>query len=164
MSKSNLANRRICGQALRAFASSPQPNPFDKSIKTSLEHAGSKHNFYKLPALADSRISSLPYSIRVLLESAVRNCDDFSVKEADIEKILDWVKNSEQDVEIPFRPARVILQDFTGVPAVVDLAAMRDAMKRLGGDPTKINPLCPVDLVIDHSVQVDASRSADAAE
>lgn len=149
---------------MRAFASSPQPNPFDKSIKTSLEHAGSKHNFYKLPALADSRISQLPYSIRVLLESAVRNCDDFSVKENDIETILDWEKTSANDAEIPFRPARVILQDFTGVPAVVDLAAMRDAMKRLGGDPSKINPLCPVDLVIDHSVQVDSSRAADSKE
>jgi len=100
----------------------------------------------------------------VLLESAVRNCDDFAVKENDVEKILDWVKTSKQDVEIPFRPARVILQDFTGVPAVVDLAAMRDAMKRLGGDPAKINPLCPVDLVIDHSVQVDASSTSDAKE
>lgn len=92
----------------------------------------------------------------------MRNCDDFNVKEQDVEKILDWVKNSEQDVEIPFRPARVILQDFTGVPAVVDLAAMRDAMKRLGGDPSKINPLVPVDLVIDHSVQVDTAGTSDA--
>lgn len=106
--------------------------------------------------------ASLPYSIRVLLESAVRNCDDFSVKEQDIETILNWQQSSQNDAEIPFRPARVILQDFTGVPAVVDLAAMRDAMNRLGGDPSKINPLCPVDLVIDHSVQVDASGVADA--
>lgn len=109
-------------------------------------------------------IEQLPYSIRILLESAVRNCDDFSVKEGDVEKILDWVKNSEQETEIPFLPARVILQDFTGVPAVVDLAAMRDAMTRLGGDPSKINPLCPVDLVIDHSVQVDAAGTADARQ
>lgn len=106
--------------------------------------------------------ASLPYSIRVLLESAVRNCDDFSVKEQDIETILNWQQSSQNDAEIPFRPARVILQDFTGVPAVVDLAAMRDAMNRLGGDPSKINPLCPVDLVIDHSVQVDASGVTDA--
>lgn len=148
----------------RAFASSAQPNPFDKSVKSSIDHAGKKHNFYKLPALGDSRIEKLPYSIRVLLESAVRNCDDFAVKESDVEKILDWSKTSKQDVEIPFRPARVILQDFTGVPAVVDLAAMRDAMARLGGDPKKINPLCPVDLVIDHSVQVDASGTFDAAK
>lgn len=104
----------------------------------------------------------LPYSVRVLLESAIRNCDNFSVTEKDVESILNWKTNQNKDVEIPFKPARVILQDFTGVPAVVDLAAMRDAVKKLGLDPLKINPLCPVDLVIDHSVQVDTSRSADA--
>ena len=84
--------------------------------------------------------------------------------EADVETILNWRESSEQDLEIPFKPARVILQDFTGVPAVVDLAAMRDAMTRLGGNPEKINPLCPVDLVIDHSVQVDVAATADAKE
>jgi aconitate hydratase len=84
--------------------------------------------------------------------------------EADVETILNWRESSEQDLEIPFKPARVILQDFTGVPAVVDLAAMRDAMTRLGGDAQKINPLCPVDLVIDHSVQVDVAATADARE
>lgn len=120
-------------------------------------------SYYNLPALGDKRLEKLPYSIRVLLESAVRNTDDFSVKEADVERILNWKTTSEQDLEIPFLPARVILQDFTGVPAVVDLAAMRDAMNRLGGDPTKINPLVPVDLVIDHSVQVDSSGTADSA-
>jgi len=75
------------------------------------------------------------------LESAVRNCDNFAVKEQDVENILDWKKNFTKGIDIPFKPARVILQDFTGVPAVVDLAAMRDAVKRLGGDPNKINPL-----------------------
>lgn len=90
-----------------------------------------------------------------MLEAAVRNCDDFSVKSSDIENILNWQKTSLNSIEIPFKPARVILQDFTGVPAVVDLAAMRDAMERLGGNPNKVNPLVPVDLVIDHSVQVD---------
>jgi len=135
-------------------------------------------DYYNLPALGDSRLGKLkhsfsvnpyclleklPYSIRVLLESAVRNTDDFSVKESDVERILDWKNTSEQDLEIPFLPARVILQDFTGVPAVVDLAAMRDAMQRLGGDPSKINPLVPVDLVIDHSVQVDKAGTPDAA-
>jgi aconitate hydratase len=84
--------------------------------------------------------------------------------EADVETILNWRESSEQDLEIPFKPARVILQDFTGVPAVVDLAAMRDAMTRHGGDPQKINPLCPVDLVIDHSVQVDVAATHDARE
>jgi aconitate hydratase len=110
-----------------------------------------------------SAIETLPYSIRVLLESAVRNCDEYSVKGADVENILAWEKNSQTSTDIPFKPARVILQDFTGVPAVVDLAAMRDAMQRLGGDPAKINPLCPVDLVIDHSVQADVSGTPDAA-
>jgi aconitate hydratase len=107
---------------------------------------------YKLDQLNDERYQKLPFSIRVLLESAVRNCDNFNVKPADIETILNWKTTSEQSVEIPFKPARVLLQDFTGVPAVVDLAAMRTAMKELGGDPDKINPLCQSDLVIDHSI------------
>lgn len=124
-----------------------------------------------------TQIETLPYSIRVLLESAVRNCDEFNVNSkkffriiffnlsfagSDVKKILDWHTTSNQSIEIPFKPARVILQDLTGVPAVVDLAAMRDAIVRLGGNPDKINPLCPVDLVIDHSVQVDQSRTPDA--
>ncbi|EDO44943.1 predicted protein [Nematostella vectensis] len=104
----------------------------------------------------------LPFSIRILLESAVRNCDNFQVHQKDVENILDWEKNQEQAVEIPFTPSRVVLQDFTGVPAVVDFAAMRDAIKRLGGDPAQINPLCPADLVIDHSVQVDFTRNTTA--
>ena len=103
----------------------------------------------------------MPFSIRILLESAVRNCDNFQVKEDDVEKIFGWAANQavEGGVEVAFKPARVILQDFTGVPAVVDFAAMRDAVKQLGGDPNRINPICPSDLVIDHSVQVDFARS-----
>lgn len=104
-------------------------------------------------------LDSIPYSIRILLESAVRNCDNFHIHTKDIETILDWHVQSEKDMEIPFKPARVLLQDFTGVPAVVDLAAMRTAMNDLGGDPNKINPLCQVDLVIDHSIQVDIART-----
>lgn len=100
----------------------------------------------------------LPFSIRIILESAIRNCDDFAIKHEDVDKILDWEANAGK-VEIPFKPARVILQDLTGVPALVDFAAMRDAFSKLGGDPMKINPLCPTDLVIDHSVQVDFSRA-----
>lgn len=100
----------------------------------------------------------------MLLECAIRNCDNFSVKEDDVAKIINWQQNMSSEVEVPFKPARVILQDFTGVPCVVDLAAMRDAMKRMGGDPAKINPLCPVDLVIDHSIQADFSRSKEAAD
>lgn len=114
--------------------------------------------------MKDERLSKLPFSIRVLLESAIRNCDNFNVKEADVETILNWPETSQQDVEIPFKPARVILQDFTGVPAVVDFASMRTAMEALGGDPKKINPLCQADLVIDHSIQVDSARLVDSKE
>nr|CAD7195968.1 unnamed protein product [Timema douglasi] len=108
--------------------------------------------------------SQLPYSVRVLLESAVRNCDNFQVKEADVQNVLDWEKSQKGSVELAFKPARVLLQDLTGVPAVVDFAAMRDAVKELGGDPQKINPICPSDLVIDHSIQVDVSRTSDALQ
>jgi len=107
-------------------------------------------------------VSRLPYSIRVLLEAVVRNCDGFEVTEDDVRNLAGWQAAAPAKVEIPFKPARVVLQDFTGVPAVVDLAAMRTAMKRLGGDARKINPLIPVDLVIDHSVQVDSFGSPDA--
>uniref|UniRef100_A0A9J8DHM4 Cytoplasmic aconitate hydratase n=1 Tax=Cyprinus carpio carpio TaxID=630221 RepID=A0A9J8DHM4_CYPCA len=106
----------------------------------------------------------LPFSIRVLLESAVRNCDGFLVKKEDVEKVLNWKVTQSQTVEVPFRPARVILQDFTGVPAVVDFAAMRDAVKKLQGDPERINPVCPADLVIDHSIQVDFNRKSDSLQ
>uniref|UniRef100_A0A673B2Y4 Cytoplasmic aconitate hydratase n=1 Tax=Sphaeramia orbicularis TaxID=375764 RepID=A0A673B2Y4_9TELE len=116
------------------------------------------HQFYNLSKLGDPRYDRLPFSIRVLLESAVRNCDEFLVKSSDVESILNWKQTQTQTVEVPFRPARVILQDFTGVPAVVDFAAMRDAVMKLGGDPEKINPVCPADLVIDHSIQVDFNR------
>ncbi|CAI5950883.1 unnamed protein product [Closterium sp. NIES-64] len=146
-----------------ALACAAPENPF-KNIVTDLPSAdgGSYGKYYSLPALNDPRVDRLPYSIRILLESALRNCDNFQVLPADVEKILDWEKTAPQQVEIPFKPARVLLQDFTGVPAVVDLAAMRDAMKSLGGDPNAINPQVPVDLVIDHSVQVDVAGSANA--
>ena len=100
-------------------------------------------------------MSRLPYSIRVLLEAVLRNCDGFTVTASDVRNLAGWQAGTASTAEIPFKPARVVLQDFTGVPAVADLAAMRDAMQRLGGDPRRINPLIPVDLVIDHSVQVD---------
>ncbi|KAM3696408.1 hypothetical protein ACJW31_06G036400 [Castanea mollissima] len=137
-----------------------------KKILTSLPKPGGGEfgKFYSLPALNDSRIDRLPYSIRILLESAIRNCDNFQVTVDDVEKIIDWENTSPKQVEIPFKPARVLLQDFTGVPAVVDLACMRDAMKKLGADPNKINPLVPVDLVVDHSVQVDVARSENAVQ
>ena len=112
--------------------------------------------YFALDGLDENGIdtSSLPYSIRILLEGALRGNDGFLVRDEDIRNIAGWTPNGERG-EIPFRPSRVILQDFTGVPAVVDLAALRDAMVEMGGDPEKVNPQVPVDLVIDHSVQVD---------
>lgn len=102
----------------------------------------------------------LPISIKVLLEAAVRNCDNFSIKPTDIEKILDWNKSQyAADNDIPFKPARVLLQDLTGVAVVVDFAGMRDAYAELGGKAEKINPMCQVDLVVDHSVQVDFAKT-----
>jgi aconitate hydratase len=116
--------------------------------------SGKKLYFYNLNKLQGHDISKLPFSIKVLLESVLREANDYDVRREDVETVAKW-NPTNPEVEIPFKPARVILQDFTGVPAVVDLAAMRTAMVSLGGDPSKINPLIPVDLVIDHSVQVD---------
>src|SRR5690606_33888170 len=119
--------------------------------------SGQAH-YYSLKALQDAglgNIDRMPYSIKVLLESLLRNEDGFLVTADDIRRLAAYDAKQRYQDEIPFKPARVILQDFTGVPAVVDLAALRSAMKRLGGDPDKINPHVPVDLVIDHSVQVD---------
>ncbi|KAK2713767.1 cytoplasmic aconitate hydratase-like isoform X2 [Artemia franciscana] len=118
---------------------------------------GEDLKFYNCRNLSPEKYDRLPYSIRVLLESAVRNCDEFHVTKKDVETILDWNDIQLKETEISFKPSRVILQDFTGVPAVVDFAAMRDAVKRLGGDPMKVNPICPADLVVDHSIQVDFS-------
>jgi aconitate hydratase len=129
------------------------------------ETGSGRARIFRLSALESSgleRIADLPFSIRVLLESALRNCDGFAVNEKDVQNLASWNAAAPAQVEIPFHPARVLLQDFTGVPAVVDLAAMRAAMRRLGGDPRKINPLIPVDLVIDHSVQVDVFNSPNA--
>ncbi len=120
---------------------------------------GTLGQFYSLPAKEADwgvSLSDLPYSIRVLLEAALRNADGFLVTDADVERIANW-NPTMTPAEIPFMPSRVILQDFTGVPAVVDIAALRDGMVELGGDPKKVNPQVPVDLVIDHSVQVDYS-------
>jgi aconitate hydratase len=102
-----------------------------------------------------TEIGKLPFSVRILVENLLRKLDGAVVKETDLLNIARWQKRYDRPVEIPYHPARVLMQDFTGVPAVVDLAAMRDAMHRLGGDPARINPLVPVDLIVDHSVQVD---------
>ncbi len=118
--------------------------------------AGTDVYYYRLDKLAHlGNIDRLPFSIKVLLEALLRTCDGYEVMPEDVEKLAKWNAKSVVKNEIPFKPGRVILQDFTGVPAVVDLAALRSAMARLGGDPKKINPQVPVDLVIDHSVQVD---------
>ena len=120
---------------------------------------GSKtYVYYSLPAAEKNGlkgISKLPYSMKVLLENLLRNEDDRTVKKADIIAVSKWLRKRKLEHEVAFRPARVLMQDFTGVPAVVDLAAMRNAMQALGGDAEKINPLVPVDLVIDHSVIVN---------
>ncbi len=120
------------------------------------------YNLHKLEAAGIGKISRLPFSIRILLEAVLRNCDGYIVSEQDVHNLANWNPAKPAELEIPFLPARVVLQDFTGVPCVVDLAAMRDGMKTLGGDPKKINPLIPVDLVIDHSVQVDSFGSLDS--
>ena len=124
---------------------------------SSLTVEGKTYHYYRLHALAEQGLdaSRLPFSLKVLLENLLRHEDGTTVRADDILGLARWDPTAEPDREIAFRPSRVLLQDFTGVPAVVDLAAMRDAMKQMGGDPRKINPLQPVELVIDHSVQVD---------
>ena len=126
-------------------------------VREQLDAAGTSYDYFSLEAASKQLgdISRLPYSLKVLLENLLRYEDGRSVKSEDIEAAVAWLKDRRSDQEIAYRPARVLMQDFTGVPAVVDLAAMREAMVELGGDPDKINPQSPVDLVIDHSVQVD---------
>ena len=109
-----------------------------------------------------AKIGRLPFSIRILVENLLRKMDGRIVTEADVLNIAKWKRRYDAPLEIPYHPARVLMQDFTGVPAVVDLAAMRDAVKAMGGDPRRINPLVPVDLIIDHSIQVDAWGTAGA--
>jgi aconitate hydratase len=140
-------------------------DPF--SARATFETGSGPATLYRLRALDDAGItntSRLPYSIRMVLEALLRTCDDYEVTQADVKALATWNAAKPAETEIPFKPARVVLQDFTGVPCVVDLAAMRAAMRRLGGDPKKINPLVPVDLVIDHSVQVDFFGAADSLE
>ena len=135
--------------------------PTDKYTRT-LKAGGRECGI--VPITEDSRAANLPYSLKILLENLLRFEDGRTVRAGDIEALLDWDPQAEPSQEIAFRPARVLLQDFTGVPAVVDLAAMRDAMVALGGDPAKINPMQPAELVIDHSVQVDAYGSVNALQ
>ncbi|MCC7066208.1 MAG: aconitate hydratase AcnA, partial [Planctomycetes bacterium] len=140
-------------------------NPF--SSRSTLKVGKQTYTYFSLQALEKAgiaQLSRLPYSIRILLEQALRNLDEYVVQSKDVQNIAAWGPATAGQVEIPFLPGRVVLQDFTGVPCVVDLAAMRAAMKRLGGNPKQINPLVPCDLVIDHSVQVDAFASKTAEQ
>ena len=143
------------------------PNPSHNLFNTrrSLESEGLENAYYSLPALADAGkgpIETLPVSIRILLESLLRNYDGHQITEQDVINLANWDAKSPKSAEIPFKPARVVAQDFTGVPLVVDIAAMRSAVAELGGDAKMIEPLVPVDLVIDHSIQVDAYGTENA--
>ncbi|EJH1129527.1 aconitate hydratase [Escherichia coli] len=137
-----------------------------EASKDTLQAKDKTYHYYSLPLAAKSLgdITRLPKSLKVLLENLLRWQDGKSVTEEDIHALAGWLKNAHADREIAYRPARVLMQDFTGVPAVVDLAAMREAVKRLGGDTAKVNPLSPVDLVIDHSVTVDRFGDDEAFE
>jgi aconitate hydratase len=138
-------------------------NPFGAEANLKTKSGDWKiYQLRKLAGLGD--IDTLPFSIRVLLEALLRNVDEFVVTSEDVKTLANWNAAKPKEVEVPFMPGRVVLQDFTGVPAVVDLAALRAAMVRMGGDPKKINPLVPCDLVIDHSVQVDSFGSANALQ
>jgi aconitate hydratase len=142
------------------------PGSAFQGARATLETAGGALTYFRLASLAEQGLSSsidrLPVTIKVLLESLVRNAGNGVVRDSEIESLARWNPTPQVEAEFPFYPARVLMQDFTGVPAVVDLAAMRSAIARLGGDPKQINPLVPVDLVIDHSVQVDYFGTNDA--
>src|SRR5258705_8409656 len=138
--------------------------PFN-SVQTFESGPGQSAQYYSLPQLEKvgvGPISKLPVSIRVVLESVLRNCEGKKITEEDIRSLANWQPNGERTEEIPFVVARVLLQDFTGVPLLVDLAAMRSAVSRLRKNPQMIEPLAPADLVIDHSVQVDFASTKDA--
>jgi aconitate hydratase len=135
------------------------------STRGSLSVGGRSYEIFSLRALNEQHdVARLPWSLKILLENLLRYEDDLTVTRGDIEALANWDPQAEPSVEIAFRPARVLMQDFTGVPAIVDLAAMRDAMQQLGGDPDRINPLQPAELVIDHSVQVDSYGSDSAID
>src|ERR1700685_4310232 len=124
--------------------------------RTTLKSGAHAYDIWSLPALGAEKVARLPYSLKILLENLLRFEDGVNVTRADVEALLNWNPKAAPSYEISFTPARVIMQDFTGVPAIVDLAAMREAMTRLGGNADEINPLAPAELVIDHSVQVDS--------
>src|SRR5208282_3386578 len=139
-------------------------NLFDSLQKFDLGN-GQQGSFYSLPALESAGVgpvSKLPVSIRLVLEAVLRNCDGKKVAEKNIRELANWQASGTRTEEIPFIVARIVLQDFTGVPLLVDLAAMRSAVARMGKNPKIIEPLVPVDLVVDHSVQVDVNGTPDA--
>src|ERR1700712_3097057 len=144
------------------MSTTTSPNTFD--ARATLSSGGKTYPYFRLDSLAAKGIelSRLPFCLRVLLENLLRREDGVTVTADDIEFLARWQPQAEPSREIAYMPARVLMQDFTGVPAVVDLAAMRDAMRVLGGDPNKINPLQPAELVIDHSVQVDEFGTVNA--
>src|SRR5262249_31093240 len=150
-----LLPRGVRGLSAGSSEGRPMPNSFD--ARSTFLVDGQTFHYYRLDALGRSGldVARLRFSLNILRENLRRHEDGVTGTASDIKALAAWDPKAEPDREIAFRPARVLLQDFTGVPAIVDLAAMRDAMKRLGGDPRKINPLQPVELVIDHSVQVD---------
>src|SRR5271166_6281802 len=130
--------------------------------RSTLAVGAHKYEILSLAALADPRVDRLPYSLKILLENLLRFEDGVNVTRKDIEALLNWDPQGAPQHEIAFTPARVIMQDFTGVPCIVDLAAMREAIVRLGGSAKRVNPLAPAELVIDHSVQVDEYGRADS--
>jgi len=137
------------------------------NVKSSMQVGDKSYKYYRLQGLEEQgigEVSKLPFSIKVLLEAAVRQFDGRAITKEHVQQLANWTKGRDENKEVPLMPARIVLQDFTGVPAVVDLAAMRIAMKRAGGDPKRINPLVPVDLVIDHSVMVDDFGNEHALE
>src|SRR5687768_17915919 len=149
----------------RIFRLLPMTTLNSFGTRTDLRLAGESVQIYSLPALEKAGftgVSRLPYSMKILLENLLRREDNAFVKAADIRALAGWNATAGAEQEISFMPARVLLQDFTGVPCVVDLAAMRDAIVALGGNPDRVNPLQPVELVIDHSVQVDYFGRPDA--
>ncbi len=136
-----------------------------EDFRREFEAGGQTYTMFDITRLESDGVADiqrLPFSIRILVENLLRKLDGRVVKEEDLRNIAGWQKTYETPPEVPYHPARVLMQDFTGVPAVVDLAAMRDAVEKMGGDPAKVNPLVPVDLVVDHSVQVDAYGTVDA--
>ncbi|XP_051975961.1 iron-responsive element-binding protein 2-like [Xyrauchen texanus] len=144
---------------IMALGTLQHDHPFERLIDTLRCEKYEERRYFNPQKLSDARYEKLPFCMRVLLESAIRKCDGFYVKTEDVTNILDW-QTQQNQTEVPFLPARVLLQDFTGIPAMVDLAAMRDALDKQGVDPNLVNPKCPTDLIVDHSLQIDYSKCA----